>query len=473
MKIKLSIRQKIIITFLILFFIVILVSLLSFFNYSNLNQTIHILEKKEALLNNILEARRYEKNFFISYDIKNLIIAKSFIEKSEDQLENIILTEKDNDNILSQELLFLKQYKDAISNFINKNKNNKNIKTNSKEIHDIREKGRKATVFLEKAISKRRKTIQHIINQSRNFLFITIITFISLAIITFLFLLKNVTKPLKNIEEAIQKIVSGDYDKLPNIQTGDEFENLVKNINYLLTEMRLRNKQLLQKEKMAALGTLTSGVAHEINNPLNNISTSLQILLEEIDAGDKKYQQELLQESLNQVDRAKEIVRNLLEFSRETSFSLKNINFKQLVQNTLKLIQGEVPTHIQLEIDIPSDLEVKIDPRRIQQVILNLVLNAIQALDKKEGTITVAGFKKKNNFIFEVKDSGPGIPKENLSKIFDPFFTTKDVGKGSGLGLAVCQGIISQHGGKIEVQSKEGQGTTFSVIIPQDNIVES
>ncbi|MDQ7032388.1 MAG: ATP-binding protein [Desulfonauticus sp.] len=460
----LSIRKKIIITFLILFVIVTSVSLWGFLNYNHLNQNIQLLEQKEALLNNILEARRYEKNFFITYNFQHLNKAKEFIEKSELILKKLIIPGPNSQQLFG----LLENYKKSIQDILTKHNLKQLTKQKLQERSELIQKnGRMATICLEKLIAQKRKDIQRLINQSRNLLFLTITALLALAIITFIFLLKNVTKPLKDIEHAIKKIVSGDYDTLPSIQTGDEFEKLVNNINHLLTEMKLRNKQLLQKEKMAALGTLTSGVAHEINNPLNNISTSLQILQEELGDNTSKYHQELLQESLQQVDRVKEIVKGLLEFSRETSFSLAQVNFKKLVQNTLKLIQGELPSHIQIKLDIPDNLNVKIDPQRIQQVLLNIILNAIQALDKNPGTITISAYIKDHSLYFSIEDTGPGIPKTLLSKIFDPFFTTKDVGKGSGLGLAVCQGIVEKHQGKIKVSSQEGKGTKFTIVIPQ------
>ncbi|KUJ96079.1 MAG: two-component system, NtrC family, sensor kinase [Desulfonauticus sp.] len=469
MKYKLSLRQKIVITFFILFSIVILVSILGFLNYNRLNTTIHILEKKESLLNNILESRRYEKNFFITKDISNLKIAIEFLNKGKIQINELL--KEENSDFLKKELVLIENYEKEIKNFITKY--NSSLSLENINMTSIQEKGRLATIELEKAINEKRSEIKKIIQSSRIFLLISISSFVLLAIITFLFLVKNVNKPLKNIEKAIQKIVSGDYESIPKIKTGDEFENLAENINNLLKEMRLRNRQLLQKEKMAALGTLTSGVAHEINNPLNNISTSLQIILEELEGGDIKLHQELLEEALRQVDRAKDIVKSLLEFSRESSFNPKEVNFKTLIQKTLKLIQGEIPTHLQIEIKVPENLIVKLDSRRIQQVLLNLILNAIQAIDNNPGKIIIGAETVNNDqdLRFYIEDTGPGIPKENLSKIFDPFFTTKDVGAGSGLGLAVSQGIIEQHGGKIEVESELNKGTKFTITIPKAIIV--
>ena len=235
----------------------------------------------------------------------------------------------------------------------------------------------------------------------------------------------------------------------------------------MISELNKRSDQLVQSEKMASLGTLTSGVAHELNNPLNNISTSIQILLEELEDADLEYKKRLLTETEGQIQRARDIVRALLEFSRERSFSLHQVYFKDLVDNTLKLIKGEVPTHVQLTVEVPDEIQGEMDPRRIEQVLINFILNGIQAMEDG-GVLSIRACRESNedDFYFEVSDTGKGIPPQDLGKIFDPFFTTKDVGKGSGLGLSVSHGIIEQHGGRIEVKSEVGKGTTFTVFLP-------
>jgi len=251
------------------------------------------------------------------------------------------------------------------------------------------------------------------------------------------------------------------------LSSGDEFESLVASLNTMISELNKRSEQLVQREKMASLGILTSGVAHELNNPLNNISTSVQILLEELEDADLEYKKELLTQTEEQIQRARDIVRALLEFSREKSFKRKKVKLADLVENTIKLIKGEIPTHVQLTVEIPADIQGEMDPRRIEQVLINLILNGIQAMEAG-GILSISACPTANEagFYFEVSDTGRGIPPQDLGKIFDPFFTTKDVGKGSGLGLSVSHGIIKQHGGRIEVKSAVDQGSTFTVFLP-------
>jgi signal transduction histidine kinase len=225
-------------------------------------------------------------------------------------------------------------------------------------------------------------------------------------------------------------------------------------------------------------------VAHELNNPLNNISTSMQILLEELEDPDLGYKRELLSDAEKEVERARDIVRALLEFSRQRAFSIKTVLFRPLVDDTIRLIRGELPAMVNLVVDVPDDIRAMVDSRRVQQVLLNLIFNAIQAMDGG-GTLTITARRSSaDTFFFRVEDTGRGIPSELLTKIFDPFFSTKSSrrrsdgdslaydeflsNEGTGLGLAICHGIVKKHGGHIDVQSKLDEGTTFTVYLPME-----
>jgi len=233
--------------------------------------------------------------------------------------------------------------------------------------------------------------------------------------------------------------------------------------------LKKRSEQLLQARKLASLGILTAGVAHELNNPLNNISTSIQILLEELEEDNIEYKENLLIEAEKQVERARDIVKALLEFSREKSLILKRVQFKNLVEKAVKLLKGELPSEITVDMKIPEDIEANLDPHRIQQVLINLILNSIQAMTEG-GVLTIKAWEGMANdakmLYFQVQDTGHGISKQDFDKIFDPFFTTRDVGKGSGLGLAISHSVIEQHGGRIDVESFPGEKTKITVILP-------
>jgi len=244
-----------------------------------------------------------------------------------------------------------------------------------------------------------------------------------------------------------------------------------KNVEEALTK---RTEQLIQSRKLASLGILTAGVAHEINNPLNNISTSIQIVLEELEEDNIEIKRNRLLEAEKQVKRAKDIVRALLEFSSEKSLSFKRVQFKNLAEKAINLLIGQLPSEISINIEVPEDIEVNLDPKRIRQVLINLILNSMQAMTEG-GVLTIKAWEGIENdvkmFYFQVQDTGRGISKQDIDKIFDPFFTTKDVGKGSGLGLSISHSIIERHRGRIKVESVPGKGSKFIVILPSnDNI---
>ena len=448
-------------------------------NYSKqhlLYQKLQILEKKDDLFNTILEARRYEKNYFLYMGAKNLEDSLSYVHQAEKKLANIIENygRYTLDRNLENKLDKLRQYEKALSALLVLHQKNGSPLTNPDLIETfaqrqeaIRTLARNMTEDMEKILNQERRYVNQLFGESKIYHLLALAGILALSVLTVLFFFFNVNRPLKSIENGIHKIVEGDYKNIPSISTGDEFESLVANLNNMISELNKRSEQLVQSEKMASLGTLTSGVAHELNNPLNNISTSVQILLEELGDTDLEYKKELLTQTEGQIERARDIVRALLEFSRKRSFSLQRIYFLELVDNTLKLIKGEVPTNVRLTVDVPVDLLADMDPRRIEQVLINLIINGIQAM-QDGGILSIRAFRESNEtgFCFEVSDTGKGIAPQDLVKIFDPFFTTKDVGEGSGLGLSVSHGIIEQHGGRIEVKSEVGKGTTFSVFLP-------
>jgi signal transduction histidine kinase len=473
---RISIRKKITITLSLFLLMGGAMWFLNYYKHYVLNQKLQILEKKDDLFNTILEARRYEKNYFLYMETNSLEDSLSYALQAEEKLVKIIENygRYTLDKTLDNKLNNLRQYEKALAALLVLHQkkgspitNPDLIETFSKRQETIRTLARNITEDMEKILNQERRYVNQLIGESKIYHLLALVGIFALSILTVLIFIFNVNRPLKSIENGIHKIIEGDYKNIPAISTGDEFESLVASLNNMISELNKRSDQLVQKEKMASLGTLTSGVAHELNNPLNNISTSIQILLEELEDADLEYKKRLLTETEGQIQRARDIVRALLEFSRERSFSLHQVYFKDLVDNTLKLIKGEVPTHVQLFVDVPDEIQGKMDPRRIEQVLINFILNGIQAMEEA-GILSIRACRKDNEagFCFEVSDTGKGIPPEDLGKIFDPFFTTKDVGKGSGLGLSVSHGIIEQHGGRIEVKSEVGKGTTFTVFLP-------
>jgi len=234
-------------------------------------------------------------------------------------------------------------------------------------------------------------------------------------------------------------------------------------------QLRDGRYQMLQAEKMAALGQTISGVAHELNNPLATILSWAERLAER-DVDDKNRQG--LEVILGEAERAARIVRNLLTFARKRQTTRAMVDLNQVVRETLALRAYEQKvTNIQVVEALSTGLpEVFADGHQIKQVLLNLMINAEQAClgANGRGTIVVRTMHDgdRGSAVLEVSDDGPGIPEERLGKVFDPFFTTKEVGQGTGLGLTVAYAIAREHGGRIWVESKMGKGTSFFVELP-------
>ncbi|GAB4527529.1 MAG: hypothetical protein Kow0063_02920 [Anaerolineae bacterium] len=228
-------------------------------------------------------------------------------------------------------------------------------------------------------------------------------------------------------------------------------------------ELRAAQAQLIRSEKLASLGRLAAGIAHEVNNPLQAIRNCLELAIEDIES-QRPVDKELLTVAEQDVQRIRRIVSSLLDFSRPGSGEMAPLNIGKLVSDVLKLVERQLErSGVKLIRQIGSTSPVRVNEDQIKQVILNLTLNAQEAMPHG-GTLTVQVEQRGQEVFISFADTGLGIPESDMARIFDPFFSTKV--DGTGLGLAVSYGIIEGHGGRIEVKSKLNQGSTFTVILP-------
>ena len=288
-----------------------------------------------------------------------------------------------------------------------------------------------------------------------------------------------IVAPIKRLSEIAKKISEGEIALRAPIRERDETFDLAQSFNMMLDHLQLTSEslekslellhekqdQLVESEKLASIGRLCSGIAHEINNPLTSVLTFSSLMLEDMPPDDPRYAR--LSMIVNETTRARNIVRQVLSFARESPLMIEKMNVNRPVSEIIhSLTAQEAFKDVELIQNLSGDLpDIHIDPARIGQVVSNILLNAVHAISppgKIEVLSKLAG--KYVELIFS--DSGCGIPEENIMKIFDPFFSTKDSTKGTGLGLAVSYGIIKKHGGDIEVKSTAGAGSTFIVRLP-------
>jgi two-component system, NtrC family, sensor kinase len=304
------------------------------------------------------------------------------------------------------------------------------------------------------------------------FLLATGITAIIMATGMF-FYTKRMMRPIEYVVHISKKIMGGDMSARCKIRPAGEMgvlcstidqmaDSLEQHMNKMKEETR---KQIMQSEKLASVGRLAAGVAHEINNPLTGVLTFAHFLKDKKgnDEGDLHDINVIIQETT----RVREIIRGLLDFARQSPPVKSMININEVIQQLLKLIKGQKEFK---NITIVEEYEQKIpellaDKNQLQQVFLNLILNAGEAISGP-GSITISTSYIDGNIVITFDDSGCGISEEDIDKIFDPFFTTKPVGKGTGLGLSVSYGIIQQHGGTIKCESRLHEGTTFLIVLP-------
>ena len=438
-----------------------------------IQEKLNFVEEADDLVNNVLEIRRYEKNFFLYGEKENFDLLLSFLTEVEKQIQSLSVRES---KIISPERLDIIRnqitaYHRAITDYDAKKHGpvaGRDPDSLNALADNVREIGRSLTENLVDVVKGERQHINELVAYQKSYTFFLLSVFFFLSVIVGYYLFFLVISPLSEIEKAAKQVIGGSVSEIPSYSGSSEIHSLITVLNRMIRELDKKSEQLVQREKMAALGTLTSGVAHELNNPLSNISSSAQILLEELDDSDPEFQKGLLTGIEEQVERARDIVRSLLEFAREKEFEPVATDIGELIKTTVKLVRSEVPPMVDIKIDVPEPVQLEVDRRRLSQALMNLILNGIQAMEDVGGTLTIrAGLDPKGkNLSIEVIDEGMGIPEENLAKVFNPFFSTKETGSGTGLGLYVTYGIIQKHQGGLEVFSEPGQGAKFVITLP-------
>jgi len=296
------------------------------------------------------------------------------------------------------------------------------------------------------------------------------------AVSLMIYLLVNriVLKPVTEIVAATRKVAGGDLHYTIALPQRDEIGALAQAFNAMTQKLSEAQRQVYQAEKLAAVGQLAAGVAHEINNPLTGVLTYSSFLLKR--AADKPEFRDDLEVIVRETQRCRGIVKGLLDFARPSPPEKHPTDINDVVERAIRIVQTQLAAHgVEVQKQLRADLPmVQADANQIQQIIVNLLLNANDAIGERGGAVTLGTSLRTNGggaqvpgpaVEISVRDTGCGIPPANLDRIFEPFFSTKGR-KGTGLGLAVAWGIVEKHNGRIEVESEVGKGTAFRVLLP-------
>ncbi len=323
---------------------------------------------------------------------------------------------------------------------------------------------------------------------------IILTTAVLIAILSFLIFFmvrRSLTRPIKQLISGIREIGEGNWEQRLKVEGQNEISSLALEFNQmchrleelyrkLVQEQRERlnlERGLRQSDKLASVGQLAAGLAHEIGTPLNIIGGRAEFLLRRPRA--QKEVNENLQTIRSQIDRIAGIVRQVLEFSRRREPAFRGVELLSLLEKVIGLLEHKIAEkNVIVDLSVDKSLPfISADADQLQQVFLNLLLNSLQALPyggriKISATVALdgdeAGKEKQPRLCIEFEDNGAGIAPEHMGQVFDPFFTTKDIGEGTGLGLSVSYGIVKEHGGEIRVESELGSFTRFSVLLPTD-----
>jgi two-component system NtrC family sensor kinase len=321
-----------------------------------------------------------------------------------------------------------------------------------------------------------------------------VVSVIVLSFLLSLFLTRFVNRPIDKLLAATKTAAHGDLNQTVGVRSHDELGELAGSFNNMISELkrsrdaieewtqtlehRVQERtqelqqvqdQLIRAGKMAAIGELAAGVAHEINNPLTGVLTFSSLMLKKVDESHPWKKD--LENIVHQTTRCRNIVRGLLDFARQRKPDKKEWDIHTLLEQTLTLVEKQAPfQNVKIAKEFKTDIPMLfVDGDQIQQVFMNIVLNAADAMGGNGGTLTIKTDLMDGMARVSFTDTGCGMSKEHLSKLFAPFFTTKETGRGTGLGLAISYGIVQSHNGDIEVESEVGKGSTFRVKLPVES----
>jgi two-component system, NtrC family, sensor kinase len=464
-----TIRKRIIIAALVQALLICIICFFAYISFKAVLTKLRTIEVIDDLNISLLEMRKAEKNYFLYKDLEAL---KELIKLGQERYELLKSTRyyvepglhdwaKNNYEVL---LSTLKKYIELAQLVVNSREAPPHLE------EELRNLGHQLTTFSATLLRKERENVNVIISQNITRLIGSLVVILLIQLVLWQYFFRFIIQEIGIMGQMIKMVSEGQLREVAAkpISPHNEIEIAIKAISDMARMLEKREEELLQTGKLASLGILISGVAHELGNPLNNISLIAQTYLSLYDLMGDEEKKIYMGDVYTQSERIKKIVENLLDFSRQKKQELREHQLGDIVMRSIALVGNnlkisKVKHHLSLAENLPP---VLVDASQIEQVLINLFINAIQAMPGG-GDLFIEVFQEPGNewVVVKVRDTGTGIKKEVLPNIFDPFFTTKST-KGTGLGLSVSYGIIRQHQGEISVDSEEGKGTRFIVKIP-------
>ncbi len=441
--------------------------LIGFFAFQNMNLVLtklRFVEIADDLNASFLAMRLSEKNYFLYHDQAALAEIRDKISST---MKTIDAAKTDIIPAIGEtDLKKLQSYLQAYSDVVVERGNVRQLNADLEA--QIRTRGKKLKEYSDSITRLERKRVNDIILSSKRILIFSFWAILASALIISHFISQKIVRSLREIEKLTKSISEGNFNRIEGFRTKDELGLVITAINSMSEELSHREEQIIQSKKLASLGILTAGVAHEITNPLNNISMIAQTYDELYPKLSEKDRIEFMSKVDAETERIRKIVKNLLDFSKPKDANPKEEDVNSVIQKTLTLVQNMIDvSNLETTVNLESGLpHLYIDEHQIQQVLVNLVTNAVQATPAGGKLFIASRMGKGGDSVdITVMDTGKGISPEFLPHIFDPFFSTKGEG-GTGLGLSVSYGIIKNHNGEIRVESKVGVGTTFTIELP-------
>lgn len=357
----------------------------------------------------------------------------------------------------------------------------------------IRATGHALSTLAETFSRRERAVLAEAVQVAGITLLAVFVTVLLLGVGSAFYLVRQVVRPLRELELQLDELAEGHDQRLVLPSQDQEIQSFVHHFNTMINRLRVQQNQLRHHEKAAALGVLVSGVAHELNNPLSNISTSVQLLLEDGNSVAPDLRNEWMAQIDGEAERARRIVRRLLDSVRQPKLNLQAHSVAELIQASLALVNRQLPPGVEVCVGYAPERALWADRDRMHQVFINLLKNAADAgathiavsavetswadsmpanTDHLVGEIEPVS-KAASVLYVQIDDNGPGIAPENLAQIFNPFFTTHSAGDGTGLGLYLVEEIVSEHRGCIAVENRAQGGTRFSLWLPLTDAPET